>query len=385
MKSKKSPIFEISEILMGQSPPGKTYNKTQDGVPLLNGPTEFGSYYPYPNTWTTAPTKLSKKGDLLFCVRGSTTGRMNWSNDEYCLGRGLCAIRGKKSSYDTLFVYYSLLYHLPELLTISNGSVYPNLSRNDIGNFRINCPDHNTRKKIVKKLSTLDYKIKSLQTINKNLEKIIQTIFKSWFIGFDSQKEFVDSESGKIPKGWNIDNLGSLVNSIKENVKPTKEKDHEKYVSLDDMPPNSITLFKHSRGNDVNSSIIRFSKGDILFGNMRPYFHKVGLAQFDGITRTTTFVFRPKKSFFRMFALMHFFSKEVIQYSTLSSIGSTIPYVKWDTLSKYEIVIPPNKMLIRFENTVEPLISGIIENSFLLRNLTKQLNFLIPKLISGEI
>ena len=113
-------------------------------------------------------------------------------------------------------------------------------------------------------LYQLDKKIKIFQELSGLMEKILQTLFKSWFIDFDGQTEFVDSEFGQIPKGWNIDNLGSLVNSIKENVKPTKEKDHEKYISLDDMPSNSITLFKHSRGNEVNSSIIRFSKGDIF-------------------------------------------------------------------------------------------------------------------------
>ncbi len=285
---------------------------------------------------------------------------------------------------DPVFVYYFL--KTLDLGKYNSGSAVPTLNRNYIHPLKIKVPSSKKeQEKIGLILYQLDKKIKIFQELSGLMEKILQTLFKSWFIDFDGQTEFVDSEFGQIPKGWNIDNLGSLVNSIKENVKPTKEKDHEKYISLDDMPSNSITLFKHSRGNEVNSSIIRFSKGDILFGNMRPYFHKVGLAQFDGITRTTTFVFRPKKSFFRMFALMHFFSKEVIQYSTLSSIGSTIPYVRWDTLSRYEIVIPPNKMLIRFENTVEPLISKIIENSFLLRNLTKQLNFLIPKLISGEV
>lgn len=87
------PIGLSFQIEMGQSPPGNSYNTEQKGVPLLNGPTEFGSTHPTPIQWTTSPTKICNKGDLLICVRGSTTGRMNWADQSYCIGRGLAAIR----------------------------------------------------------------------------------------------------------------------------------------------------------------------------------------------------------------------------------------------------------------------------------------------------
>ncbi len=72
-----SEISSVVEIVMGQSPPGSETNQDGIGVPLLNGPTEFGLHHPYPVQYTTDPKKLAKIGDLLFCVRGSTTGRMN--------------------------------------------------------------------------------------------------------------------------------------------------------------------------------------------------------------------------------------------------------------------------------------------------------------------
>ena len=105
-------LSDLIYLEMGQSPKGNSYNKIKKGTPLLNGPTEFGISHPTPQTWTTQPTKISKINDLIFCVRGSTTGRMNWSDQEYCIGRGVCAIRGKYSDLDTKFVYYLINYHL---------------------------------------------------------------------------------------------------------------------------------------------------------------------------------------------------------------------------------------------------------------------------------
>ena len=71
------PLASVAEIIMGQSPQGYTYNQIGEGTPLINGPTEFGTrYIERVNQWTTSPTKLCKRGDVLFCVRGSTTGRI---------------------------------------------------------------------------------------------------------------------------------------------------------------------------------------------------------------------------------------------------------------------------------------------------------------------
>ena len=88
-------LSEIAEVVMGQSPTKEHVSQQPDGLPLLNGPTEFGPEHPVPVQWTDDARKRSQPGDLLFCVRGSTTGRMNWADQEYAIGRGLAAIRGK--------------------------------------------------------------------------------------------------------------------------------------------------------------------------------------------------------------------------------------------------------------------------------------------------
>jgi len=67
-------LSELAEIEIGQSPPGATVNADAEGMPLLNGPTKFGSHHPDPVQWTTDARKKASAGDILFCVRGSTTG-----------------------------------------------------------------------------------------------------------------------------------------------------------------------------------------------------------------------------------------------------------------------------------------------------------------------
>jgi type I restriction enzyme, S subunit len=134
-------LDDVADVVMGASPKGTTYNDEQVGTPLINGPVEYGDYFPLKKKWTTAPTRLCREGDLIFCVRGSTTGRRVHSDGEYCLGRGVCAIRGKDHSQ--AFVDIAVEVGMERLLTKTTGSVFPNLSSKDIKSFSLIVPSSN--------------------------------------------------------------------------------------------------------------------------------------------------------------------------------------------------------------------------------------------------
>lgn len=114
-------LVEIATITMGLSPKGDTYNEQGDGTPLVNGPVEFGERFTKQVKWTTAPTKFCKEGDLVVCVRGSTTGKYVKSDGVYCLGRGVC---GLSSNYQC-FVDLLFENELPTLLAKTGGSTFP--------------------------------------------------------------------------------------------------------------------------------------------------------------------------------------------------------------------------------------------------------------------
>ena len=126
---------------MGQSPEGDDCNNIGIGEPLLNGPTEFGVYSPSAIQWTTNGKKYCKEGDLLFCVRGSTTGRMNWANERYAIGRGLAAIRHKTTPSLNWFVKAIIDSYLQTILAAATGSTFPNVGKDLLNYFQIVVPD----------------------------------------------------------------------------------------------------------------------------------------------------------------------------------------------------------------------------------------------------
>ena len=130
-----SRLDEIASVMMGLSPDGESYNSNGIGRPLINGPVEFGDYFPVRTKWTEAATRFAAEGDLIFCVRGSTTGRRVVSDGEYGIGRGVCAIRAIGGYHS--FIYQTINIGLDRLLEKTTGSVFPSLSAPDIKGFSV--------------------------------------------------------------------------------------------------------------------------------------------------------------------------------------------------------------------------------------------------------
>jgi type I restriction enzyme S subunit len=119
---------------------------------------------------------------------------------------------------------------------------------------------------------------------------------------------------------------------------------------------------------------------------MRPYFHKVALAPFDGTTRTTTFVLHPDNEAFLAFGLLTLFEDKSVAYATKNAQGTTIPYAVWpNSFEKMPIVKPPAPIAEAFNIQVLALLnfgySLVAQND----TLTKMKDSLLPRLISGEL
>ena len=217
---KKVKFGELAQINMGQSPPGESCNREGFGMPLLNGPTEFGTKYPSPIQWTNNPKKIANAGDILFCVRGSTTGRMNIANREYAIGRGLAAIRSNYDSKLQALLKAIIELNLQSLLSQATGSTFPNLSKEQLNNFRIEIPEFKEQLVLSSIISTYDDLIDINQKRIKILEEMAQRLYTDWFVKFKfpghEKIKMVDSgtEYGTIPERWKVQKLSSFADLI---------------------------------------------------------------------------------------------------------------------------------------------------------------------------
>jgi type I restriction enzyme S subunit len=119
---------------------------------------------------------------------------------------------------------------------------------------------------------------------------------------------------------------------------------------------------------------------------MRPYFHKVCIAPFDGTTRTTAFVFYPKHKDDFAFATLLLHDPKTIDFATRHSTGSTIPYAVWvDSMDTMPAILPPSDVRAAFNDAVRPMLGRIPQPYFESLTLAALRDTLLPKLISGEL
>ena len=211
-------LGDIADIVMGQSPTGESVNTNGLGVPLLNGPTEFTIRYPKAVQFSTDPKRFSKVNDILFCVRGSTTGRMNWADQDYAIGRGLAAIRHKQGAEYRYFVKAILDYYLDTMLASASGSTFPNVSKDQLNDLEISYPPLSEQKAIASALSSLDDKIDLLHRQNKTLEAMAETLFRQWFIeeAKEDWEEVPLSEVAVIQNGYAFSSKDYVEKTVNE-------------------------------------------------------------------------------------------------------------------------------------------------------------------------
>ena len=253
--------------------------------------------------------------------------------------------------------------------SLLNGSTQQYITLSNLRQIPIEMPENEgDMKKIIKVLDLIDKKIQINTKTNDNLQKIARNQFYELFANKKVNAKFKD-----------------LVNIKKKAIKASNKNTNLGYYPIDMLPMNYLVTQNCKSNEEANSSLIEFSKYDILLGSMRVYFHRVCLAADDGITRNTTFVFEPKQKELLYYALLLIDRNEFIDYANKTSKGSTMPYAVWEALSEYEIYLPENNEISDFSNLMYPLFEKMILNEKENRILEQLRDTLLPKLMNGEI
>ena len=322
----------------------------------------------------------------------------------------LIRCRLNKSIFNPYFYFYFFRSPIGRtaIETIAEqGAGASGIRGSDLINLDVPCPPKNFQDAVANILTALDDRITLLCETNATLEAIAQAMFKSWFVDFDPVRakqegrapesmdeataalfpdSFEESELGLVPRGWRIGILGDFLSLRNERTKPSDLTASLPYVPVESISSKSPFLQEYKSGEEANSSLILFRKGDVLFGAMRPYFHKVCSAPFDGVTRTTVFTLTPKNNLAAAFALFQAYQDTTIEYATQHSEGSTIPYAKWGgSLEKMPVVVPPKELQERYSDVVSQFIECANENLRQAQTLSTLRDTLLPRLISGQL
>ncbi len=132
-------LGQFFNLIMGQSPPGDTYNDTGNGLPFFQGRTDFGFRFPVRRKYCSQPSRLAAAGDTLISVR-APVGDLNMAWEECCIGRGVAAVRhisGAKT-----YTFCAMKFLQPALESYdSEGTVFGAINKKQIEQLAILEPD----------------------------------------------------------------------------------------------------------------------------------------------------------------------------------------------------------------------------------------------------
>jgi type I restriction enzyme S subunit len=408
-------LGQAAEIIMGQSPPGSTYNETGAGLPFYQGIADFGQRYPSRRVFCTAPTRVAEKGDILISVR-APIGRVNLAIEKCAIGRGLAIVRIQQS-LDKTYIEFFLrsISHIWDTLE-SQGSVFGNAKREDLEKLEIAWPPSNIRHAIADILGTLDDKIELNRRMNETLETMAQAIFKSWFVNFDPvidnalcvgnaipsalaeraarrremlaraksegrescfpkriaalfPDRFVNSELGPIPDGWKVYVLGDLL-----------ELAYGKALKEENRRPGRVCVYGSNGQVGWHDEVLASGPGIIVGRKGNP--GTITWAPSDFFAIDTTF-FVVLKDKCRSLPFL-FYALSLHDLRSLAA-DSAVPGLNRNFVYSDAQLMPPVPVLEVFDRITETFFDKQFQNDEESRILTELRDLLLPKLISGEL
>ena len=178
---------------------------------------------------------------------------------------------------------------------------------------------------------------------------------------------------------------GAYALSVGNPLQPIPEGWKWTPLTLEHMPRRSVALSQWEGAGKVKSNKTQFYRGEILFGKLRPYFHKVGVAPLDGICSTDIVVVVPRAQEWRTFAIVCLSSDEFVDYTNRTSTGTKMPRTSWETMAQYKMRLPPERVACAFQRITRPLLDRLGDNIHATVSLAETRDLLLPKLMSGEI
>ncbi|WP_436857921.1 restriction endonuclease subunit S [Mammaliicoccus sciuri] len=362
-----------------------TYSEFKSGSKFMNGDTLLARITPCLENGKTAYVDILDEDEIAF---GSTE---------------FFVLRPKDNLMDSHFLYY--LMRTNELRntiikSMTGTSGRQRAQKESILEYEFCLPSLKIQTAIAKLLKNLDDKIETNKKIIANLEELSQTLFKRWFVDFEfpdkngnpyksSGGEMVDSELGKIPKGWECVYLKDIVHHKKDTFNPKKSNESEvKHFSLPAFDSGQYPTIDNV--TDIKSNKWIIDENCILFSKMNPTTRRIWVTSYNenflNVASSEFVVLKSDNSYRNAFIYNICISDKFNEYLVSNTTGSTNSRqrVKPDIAVQYRFAYNEEVSYLLSEK-IEPYIEKIKIIREQNQNLTQLRDTLLPNLMSGEI
>jgi|JI10StandDraft_1071094.scaffolds.fasta_scaffold145080_2 type I restriction enzyme S subunit len=353
-------LGELADFEMGQAPPGATCNTNGVGTVFVKAG-EFGREYPVVREWTTQPLKFARAGDVLICVVGATSGKLNLGID-CAIGRSVAAIR-PSGAIQQKTLYRQLQLQVEQLRADSTGTAQGVISKQMLSDINLVLPPLPEQTRIADQLDKL---LARIQSCNDRLVAIPALLkrFRQAVLGAAIKGDLIE---GGASSGWRRCTIGDVLEGKPRNGYSPK-------AVVFETPVRSLTLSattsgrflaQHSKFIDEkipDSSHLWLESGDILIQRANTLEYVGVSAIFDGPAKQ--FIYpdlmmkcRPNQQVLRKYLFFTLSAEETRQYFRDQATGTSgnMPKINQQTVMSAPIVLPSLEEQERIVKKVDAL------------------------------
>jgi type I restriction enzyme S subunit len=359
-----------------------------NGFIVDNDPTKKSTYEEY-----VKYSSPLNETTVLYSIDG-TIGNIALYRGEKCiLGKGACYLNANPALLDRMYLYYEL--QAPRFKSyidkMSTGSTIKHISLKTMRNYEMKVPSINTQQQIVSILKSLDDKIHVSRRINENLEQQAQALFKSWFVDFEPFKngEFVESDLGRIPKGWRVEVLGDVCKCILGGT-PSRNKEEYWNGNIAWINSGEVNEFRIVKPSEYiteeglkHSATKLLPKKTTVLAITGATLGQVSLLEIDSCANQSVIGVLENDNipYEFIYPLINVKITELCSHMT----GGAQQHINKNNVEQLNIVLPSENVMAEYKEKTKSIYSQITNCCFESRRLAELRDTLLPKLMSGEL
>ena len=414
MASAALPFDELLSFVVDNR--GRTCPTASAGLPLIATncisneylfPTKENVRYVDQNTYSTWFRAHPKPGDIIFVLKGAP-GRCSLVPDpvDFCIAQDMVAVRADRKKIDPQYLFAALRSPMIQefIDRMHVGTMIPHFKKGDFNKLLIPLPDRPTQEFIGNVHMALVKKIELNRRMNETLEATARAIFKDWFVDFGPTRAKVEGRAPYLgpdiwslfpgsldgedkPEGWSAGSLSDIASLNPESWSRVTYPEAVDYVDLSNTKWGTIETITPYASEAAPSRAQRILRpGDTIVGTVRPGNGSYAYVSAQGLTGSTGFaVLRPKNRIFREIVYFAATAKGNIDRLAHLADGGAYPAVRPELVAATELVAAPKSLFAAFSATTCALIDRAEANKQEISTLAATRDFLLPKLMSGEI
>jgi type I restriction enzyme S subunit len=297
--------------------------------------------------------------------------------------KSVAILKPDRSQVSPSYLYYYLAAQMPRLVGFAGGTAQKNLLLRDMRAFVVEMPALRVQRKVAAVLSAYDELLENNNRRITILEELAQMAYRRCFADLPFAVQGPDWAAPSASNDWKSVALEEICSLRRTPYGPSDEA--LPLLDLARIPRRTLAVGSVGEPGELKTSRIRFEEGDVLFGAIRPYLHKVCLAPFAGVTNTSVLVLRASDKSLSWLLPVVLSSNEAVRWADHHASGTKMPVIKWDVLRSMPVVLPNDRVLARFNQAVAPMLAWIKHTYAVRSRLMQARDLLLPRLISGDI